>query len=230
MGDGIGGRCGQVRRAGHSSPVPVPVPGPSSRRLRFVGARRRFAASRRSTAAAEGRVGRRGRGGAAVAARSRSVSRASAGLPVAQLGAVLAGDHGEHAVGESSTEAGERLAAQRLGHGCGAGDVQRQLDPGVGGVHRLPARPRRPRVPPVQLVRGHGEARPDGESGPVTGWQRHAPIVADRETRRGRRRQSATSAGGSPDPRSDSGRRRRRKTARIATIENARRGSRIMRS
>src|SRR5690606_40302727 len=60
-------------------------------------------------------------------------------VPVAELGAVLGGDHREHAAGEPGREPpqGERLqlGAQR----GGGGDVEAELDPAVGGVDALPA-------------------------------------------------------------------------------------------
>src|SRR5882757_2093010 len=87
------------------------------------------------------------------------------GLPVAQLGAVLGGHHGDHAVGEPPAQPAQQPLTQRVRYRRGVGQIHRELHPGVGGVHPLPAGARGAGEPPTQfplgehkrLGAGHGD-------------------------------------------------------------------------
>ena len=76
------------------------------------------------------------------------------GHPVGMLRPVLGRDDGQPTTGCPRTERLQDSLALALGQRCGPGDVELQLDSAVGGVHRLPTRPRRPGEPLDQLSRG----------------------------------------------------------------------------
>src|SRR6185312_1495866 len=80
------------------------------------------------------------------------------GPAVAQLGTELGGRDGEHAVDQARAEAVEDAGALLLGEPLAGGQVDRELDPAVGGVHALAAG-----------AGGAGEA-----PGQVPGRDRHA--------------------------------------------------------
>jgi len=70
-------------------------------------------------------------------------------------GPVLAGHDGEHAVDEPARQPVEDAGAHPVRHGARPGQVDRQLDPGVGRVDALAARAGRAREPLGQLGGGN---------------------------------------------------------------------------
>jgi len=78
---------------------------------------------------------------------------------------MLGGGHDEDAVGEPVAESRDRpLAQERRDRGTG-GDVERELNPAVGGVDALTTWPARPREPPTQLTGGDGHPWRDDKIG-----------------------------------------------------------------
>src|SRR5699024_3341621 len=77
---------------------------------------------------------------------------------VALLRSVLRGVDGEHGADEASPEAGERPLPLLLGQGTRATQVERELDPGVRGVHALTTRSARTREALGQLTRRDEQA------------------------------------------------------------------------
>lgn len=132
------------------------------------------------------------------------------GLPVTQLAALPGRRDGDQAGGETRCQLGQRALLQGWGQACGAGQVEAELNPGVGGVHRLAPRAGGAAEPPGQLVlSNHGAAHDDGFHapdcppwGPVAGGQQanagiaaHSPdnaSLADNCPHGGHRCQTAT--------------------------------------
>jgi hypothetical protein len=74
------------------------------------------------------------------------------GLPVPQLRSVFGGDHGNQAIRKPPGQSPERPLFQRCRQSCRTRKVVTELHSGVSGIHRLPARARRPGKPPAKLV------------------------------------------------------------------------------
>ena len=162
---GVGGR-----RRRPTAPPPSSVVGPSASRSAslvltrprsaLVSPRCRLASRRRSFEPRVGFVGRRGGGGGASASRTTAASRSRAATRLRCC----------DRCSEASTtrRPATRRARRRRSSRRALGVVQRgrrrdvplELHPAVGGVHRLPARPRRAREPFDELGRRHARARP----------------------------------------------------------------------
>ena len=117
------------------------------RRSALRSACRRLSLSRRRTLARVGLVGRRG-ASTRSAVRSRSREAALGQLPVAGLRTLVGGDHPDLR-SQALEEAGSLAGPERRR----AGDVEADLDPGVGGVGVLPARTAGATEPPASARR-----------------------------------------------------------------------------
>ena len=182
-----------TRQSGRTVPRPA-----------LIWPRRFFTSSRRCWAPRDGRVARRAGGGGA----SASVSRCAAGpgqrLPVLQLRAVLGRDDRQHAVHQPAGQTGEHPRPLLLGERGGRSTSPAQLDPAVGGVDRLPARPGRAAEPLDQFgVRDHQAVRqPAGRAAARDPARRLQSATARRACpapRASRRVTSSGSRGSAPD-------------------------------
>ena len=169
-------------------------------RPRLVWPRRFFSASRRSWDPRVGRVGRRRRGGGAAALRSTSASRSRAARRLSSwarcsLAVTVSTPSTSREASRSSTR-----GPQPVRHHVRPGHVDRELDPGVGGVDALAARPGRAREPLGQLAGRDHPAVGDLElvshvstlDAPVRAPAR-PPTVSVMDGRRRRRRRSGVS-------------------------------------
>ena len=86
-------------------------------------------------------------------------------LAVAQLGPVLGGGDGQHAVNQSARQPPGGALLQRFGQGLGRQHVPGQLHPRIGGVHALPAGPGGAGEPPAEFPPGDGDGRRDEQIG-----------------------------------------------------------------
>jgi len=75
------------------------------------------------------------------------------------------GGNGEHAVNEPIVQPSEHPVAKGWRYRRAVHDIERQLDPAVGGVDALAAGAARTGEPPPQFVHRHGDARGDDEIG-----------------------------------------------------------------